>query len=128
MNDFETFYVYRYIGLHEKWDASLAERFTQELPNISFGMKIFAQNEREAIAKGKLAYDKIQSGYSHRVNVKEFMRSIASSVYTKETLDHTNESILDVSIKLVRDYEQYCEKIKEDSINIKSVEKETLAT
>jgi len=74
----EKFYVFRRLNsLDETWGAVvLGDSIEHKLPNIDFGMKIFAENEKVAIARAKIEYDRIHQSDSKKHNVKAFTAAI----------------------------------------------------
>ena len=73
-SDFDKFYVYRSLHQDESWGALILDSSTlNNLPNLSFGMKIYARNEKEAIIKAKLVYDKIHAYDGDKKILSEFM-------------------------------------------------------
>jgi len=54
----DSFYVYRSLHSDESWGAILSQCNTFKLPNISFGMKVYARNEREAIIRARDLYER----------------------------------------------------------------------
>lgn len=84
----ETFYVYRSLHSDESWGAVLGGQSAESLPNIDFGMTVYAKNEKQAIARGRDLYEKIHKFDSDRDNVRRFAAAIVKSV----TKDHLRRS------------------------------------
>jgi hypothetical protein len=80
----EKFYVYRSISRSESWGAVIFGG-ESKLPNIDFGMKVFAVNEKEAIAKAKEAYDKIHAYDSDKENVRRFAAAALKAIVQNDT-------------------------------------------
>lgn len=76
----ETFYVYRSLHSDESWGAALGCATIASLPNIDFGMTVYARNEKEAIARAKDLYERIHHLDSDRNNVREFAKEALNSV------------------------------------------------
>ena len=72
----EKFYVYRSLGEEERWGALILDSGLGRLPNISFGMRIFAINEKAAIARARNLYEEIHKYDSDKDNVRRFACSI----------------------------------------------------
>jgi len=68
----EKFYVYRSLNNDETWGAVTLHNYLSILPNVDFGMRIFAKNEKEAIGKAKATYDKIHVYDSDKENIRRF--------------------------------------------------------
>ena len=82
-DDIDKFYVYRSLHNDEAWGAKVINIATLEhLPNISFGMKIFAKNEKEAIAKAKVVYDRLHLLDGDKENIRKFVAAILGSEKT----------------------------------------------
>ncbi|MHA2280149.1 MAG: hypothetical protein ACXAC5_04645 [Promethearchaeota archaeon] len=69
----ETFYVYRSLHSDESWGAVLADADIRKLPNIDFGMRVYAINEKGAIARARYLYEKIHAYDSDKENVRRFV-------------------------------------------------------
>jgi len=76
----ESFYVYRSLHSDESWGAVLLGSSTKNLPNIDFGMRVFAQNEKEAIARALKLFEKYHRFDTSKKNVKEFMTAAIESI------------------------------------------------
>lgn len=71
--ELDKFYVFRNLFNNESWGAKVIGSETlSSLPNIDFGMKVFARNEKEAIAKAKLIYDRIHAMDGDKENIRRF--------------------------------------------------------
>jgi len=79
----DTFYVFRSLHSDETWGAILAIQEANKLPNVDFGMKIFAKNEKEAIARGRDLYEKIHKWDSDKDNIRRFAAAALKSVSAK---------------------------------------------
>lgn len=79
-NSLETFYVYRSLHSDESWGAALGCGTIASLPNIDFGMTVYASNEKEAIARARDLYERIHHLDSDRNNVREFAKEALNSV------------------------------------------------
>ena len=72
----ETFYVYRTLNPgDESWGAIIGLKSTLSLPNLSFGMKVYAVNEKAAIARGRDLYDRIHKFDNDKDNIRRFAAS-----------------------------------------------------
>jgi hypothetical protein len=78
-NSLESFYVYRSLNSDETWGAVLADSDIRKLPNIDFGMLVFAVNEKEAIIRGRLLYEKIHAYDSDKENMRIFTAAVLKS-------------------------------------------------
>lgn len=79
-NSLETFYVYRSLHSDESWGATLGCASVTSLPNIDFGMMIYAKNKKEAIARARDLYERIHYLDTDRNNVREFAKEAFNSV------------------------------------------------
>jgi len=75
----ETFYVYRSLHSDESWRAVLADGNLRKLPNIDFGMRVYAINEKEAITRARYLYEKIHAYDSDKENVRRFAAAALKS-------------------------------------------------
>jgi len=76
MNDaLDKFYVYRTLLDNETWGAILVTSNVSNLPNIDFGMLVFAENEKSAIVRGRELYDKTHKLDNEMNNVMEFAKA-----------------------------------------------------
>jgi len=80
MNDLETFYVYRSLHSDESWGALLADAPIYKLPNIDFGMIVYAENRKQAISRARDLYEKIHANDSDRKNIREFSTCVLGAV------------------------------------------------
>jgi hypothetical protein len=69
----EKFYVYKSLHSDNSWGAIVLVSALEKLPNISFGMKVFAKNEIEAIRKAKDTYDRIHGLDVDKDNIRKFV-------------------------------------------------------
>lgn len=74
-SDLETFYVYRSLHSDESWGAILGCSHVCRMPNVDFGMRVFARNEKEAIMRARDLYERIHKNDSDRDNVRRFVYS-----------------------------------------------------
>ena len=70
--DNEVYYVYKSLHSDESWGAILNSRAATNLPNIRFGMRIIAPNEKAAIARGRKVYDELAKTENKKRNIKDF--------------------------------------------------------
>lgn len=75
----EHFYVFRTLHSDESWGVLLASSSANKLPNISFGMRVYALNEKEAISRAKDIYERIHKYDTYKEDVKMFMLDILVS-------------------------------------------------
>ena len=68
----EHYYVYRSLHSDESWGAVLSISSTGKLPNLDFGMHIYARNEKEAIGRARDIYERVHKLDSSRDNIKRF--------------------------------------------------------
>ena len=71
-NNLETFFVYRSLHSNESWGAVLGDSPISALPNSNFVMKVFAKNEKSAIARARDLYQVIHKYDSDKDNVRRF--------------------------------------------------------
>jgi len=69
----EKFYAYKSLHSDESWGAMLAIAGLYKLPNVSFGMMVYAINEKEAISKARVLYERIHKWDSDKDNVRRFV-------------------------------------------------------
>ena len=74
-SNLETFYVYRSLHSDETWGALLGCSNVCILPNVDFGMLVYARNEREAILRGRELYERIHKNDSDKDNIRRFVYS-----------------------------------------------------
>ena len=117
----ESFYVYRSLHSDESWGAVLLGSSIIALPNIEFGMRVFAKNEKEAVARARDLYERHHRFDTKRKNVKEFMTTILGSMPTiyyndlnipliEEVINNT----LKMSIKADEAYSKYFKELEEE--------------
>lgn len=80
MSNLETFYVYRSLHSDESWGAVLASSNICKLPNIDFGMVVYATNKKQAISRARDLYERIHASDSDRKNVREFATCVLGAV------------------------------------------------
>ena len=71
-NELETFYVYKSLHSDESWGTVMGECPANRLPNICFGMKVYAKNEKHAIARARDKYEQLHACDSDKNNIKRF--------------------------------------------------------
>jgi len=117
----ETFYVYKSLHSDESWRAILSGGNIKELPNIDFGMRVFALNEKEAIARARSLYEKIHTYDSDKENIRKFAAAALKYTLSKYSItDGLNDKIKNISqitmkiaIGLNDEYNKYFEQLKE---------------
>jgi len=87
------------------------------LPNVSFGMRIFAINETEAIARAKKEYDKIHAYDSDKENVRRFaaaaLKTLIEIVPTADVVEKTMKYAVDLNDK----YTEHFKRIEDEKIS-----------
>jgi hypothetical protein len=123
----ETFYVYRSLHSDESWNAVLGICRISKLPNVDFGMRVFAKNEKEAIARGRDLYEKIHKWDSDKDNIRRFaaaaLKSMSSGIVGKGPLKGIGGSeiktIAEVTMKLAiatnEEYNKYFESLDNEN-------------
>lgn len=120
----ETFYVYRSLHSDESWNAILIDSTVRNLPNITYGMRVYAANKKEAIDRARRLYDKLHAHDNDKINIREFMsaalRSMTRYLYSlKEVTPEKISEIAKISMNLAtesnREYNEYFDSINEDS-------------
>lgn len=117
--DVEKFYVYRSLHNDESWGAIImVGEMPHGLPNIDFGMRIFARNEKEAIAKGKLNYDKIHTYDSDKENIRRFAAS-ALKTFTErgEDSELAAKNAIKYAVQLNKEYNEYFRSLEKGNDN-----------
>lgn len=95
--ELEKFYVYRKISYEsEAWGAILLGSPTDKLPNINFGMRIFAKNEKEAIDRARRKYDETYDVHNKDKMVKDFANKAMSAILSKYNVEELNDNLLDI--------------------------------
>lgn len=79
-DNLETFYVYRSLHSDESWGATLATSGIKSLPNIDFGMTIYAKNEKEAIYRARTLYERIHQEDSEKSDIKDFTKEAMNAL------------------------------------------------
>lgn len=114
----EKFYVYRSLHTDNSWGVVVFGSDVCRLPNVSFGMKVFARNEIEAIGKAKEAYDKIHGLDIQKENMRKFasaaLRALISSVNDElNSIDGISELALQYAAKMNEKYIDYFSKLED---------------
>jgi len=113
----EKFYVYRSLHQDESWGAIIIGNNTiAYLPNITFGMKIYAKNEKEAIAKAKANYDKIHAHDGDKDNIRVFAASALKAFLTRGCdIDMVTSRALMCATMLNKKFNKYFKEIEEEN-------------
>lgn len=119
----EKFYVYRELGDVSKWGALiLGDTLPDRLPNLAFGMKVFAVNEKEAITKAKEIYDKVHAYDSDKENIRRFASSALKSYTNRYNMDmrevdieNTAKAVMKIAIKMNEEYNKYFEELEKEN-------------
>jgi len=116
MNDpgLERFYVYRSLNPDESWGAVICEGNLDKLPNIDFGMRVFAVNEKEAIARAKKEYDKIHAHDSDKENVRRFAAAALKHFILNESPEVAAKKSMSCAIALLEQYNTYFQGLKDE--------------
>jgi hypothetical protein len=116
----EKFYVYRMLDEESRWGAViLGDKLTERLPNLAFGMKVFAPNEKEAIAKAKVVYDRIHAYDSDKENIRRFASAVLKSfsVYARGAADkeiaEMATEVMKFAAKTNEEYNKYFRELEE---------------
>jgi len=113
----EKFYVYRSLHSDESWGAVLVSGEISKLPNIAFGMKVFAFNEKEAIGKAKQIYDRLHVYDNDKRNIREFAIG-ALRYFSKMGPTAAANKAMAYAIKMNDRYKKHFEKLtKEEEKN-----------
>ena len=110
----EKFYVYRSLHSDESWGALLMSGDMSKLPNITFGMKIFATNEKNAIAKAKAIYDRLHTYDSDRRNIREFAAAALRCFSGKMGATAAANKAISYAVKTNERYKKYFEGLGEN--------------
>lgn len=109
----EKFFVFRRINHDETWGAiTLDCGDLYRVPNIDFGMKVYAKNEKAAIARGKAEYDKIHAYDNEKESVRRFASSalraiIVGSAGNTDDLDDITEQTMKIAVMLTNKYNEH---------------------
>ena len=112
-DNLEKFYVYRSLHSDESWGAVLLPGDICRLPNIAFGMKVYAISEKEAISKAKQTYDKIHIYDNDKKNIREFVKELlvsAPAVYT----DNLNE-IMSCAVEMNEIFKKHFKELEQNN-------------
>lgn len=122
----EAFYVYRSLHSDESWGAILSTASAKELPNVDFGMTVYATNEKRAIARARDIYEKIHKFDSARDNIRRFAAATVKSV-AKIHLERSNRTKLEdgdvdniaqetmkVALGLNKKFQEHFDKLEEE--------------
>ncbi len=115
----EKFYVYRSLNNDESWGTVLLDGSLTKLPNVSFGMRIFAINETEAIARAKKEYDKIHAYDSDKENVRRFAAAALKQVMKHEmNASVVAKKVMKYSLNLLKEYNEHFKRIENEQQKI----------
>jgi len=116
----EKWYVYRSLNQDEAWGAIIIDNEIGRLPNIDFGMKVFAINEKEAITRAKKEYDKIHAYDSDKENVRRFAASALKHFIKNDDADVAAKKAINYSVALLKEYNKYFKGIEDEQQEILS--------
>jgi len=119
--DVEKFYVYRSLHHDESWGAIImtsTNGMPHGLPNIDFGMRVFARNEKEAITKAKLTYDKIHSFDSDKENIRRFAAAALKQCILKyETREMAAREAMQIAVQTNNEFNKYFAELTKEETN-----------
>ena len=118
--DLEKFYVYRSLNNDESWGAVVLSSSLSKIPNIDFGMKIFARNETEAISRAKNEYDKIHKYDSDKENIRRFCSAALRALIVSGITDAVEISKLSLkyALEMNRVYSEYFKEIDDRNTSV----------
>ena len=125
--DLESFYVYRSLHSDESWGAVLSQATTYKIPNISFGMKVFAKNEREAIIRARNLYERYYGSESSEKMISSFAAEaigpvVAESVrnvnFNDAMMRNAAQLILKFSVIMEEEYRKHKEEIRDEQEDV----------
>jgi len=96
----DTFYVFKMLGSDESWGVVLDGTSVGRLPNVRFGIKIEAHNEKEAIHLARQAYERTYRYRCSKSNVRKFASSALIAVM-QNALKNNNHSFSDGDVKAI---------------------------
>lgn len=100
----ETFFAYRSLHSDESWGAVLGSSQVNSLPNIDFGMTVFANNEKEAIARARDLYEKIHRFDSERGDMREFAKEALNAILRRqESIEGSEKEVVKSAMKAVKE-------------------------
>ena len=111
----EKFYVYRGLNNDESWGTVVLDGDLRRLPNVSFGMRVFAINETEAITRAKKEYDKVHAHDSDKENIRRFAAAALKSVIG--TGDHVVKRTMEYAIDLNDKYIEHFKRIEDEKVS-----------
>lgn len=114
----EKFYVYRSLQNDESWGALLlGSRLAEKLPNLDFGMRIFASNSKEAISKAKVIYDRIHVYDSDKENIRRFAAAALKSCISRFNDDAPRiaKESMKYAIALLEEYNKHFNKLETEN-------------
>lgn len=89
--ELEKFYVYRSLHSDNSWGTVVFGSDVCKLPNVSFGMKVFAKNEIEAVSKAKEAYDRIHGLDMSKENIRKFSSAALRALIVSPSISDPEE-------------------------------------
>ncbi len=115
----EKFYVYRSLHRDESWGAMiLCDSTVARLPNIDFGMRVFATNEKEAIGKAKMVYDRIHAYDSDKENMRRFVAaSLKYCLRRYETEKIAAEKAVECAVHTLNKYNEHFNQLEKEDNN-----------
>lgn len=116
----ETFYVYKSLHSDESWGAILGGASVNVIPNIAFGMTIYAKHEKEAISRARDLYERIHYLDNDKRNVREFAKEALNSVVRAKLKgggdiegkeEEIAKSTMRVAVEMNREFERHFEDV-----------------
>ena len=114
----DKFYVFRRLNIDESWGAVLIDGGSvTKIPNIDFGMRIFARNEKEAIAKGKFNYDKIHIHDSDKESVRRFAASALRRLIDQCSPCEAATKSMEYAVEMNKEFNKHFEMLEKGNDN-----------
>ena len=116
-SDLEVFFAYRSLHSDESWGAVLGCAEVSTLPNIDFGITVYARNEKEAVTRARDLYERIHQFDSDRNNVREFAKEAFNSIIDKDYNRFLNSSkevtsmAVNAAVEMNDEFKRYFEKV-----------------
>lgn len=111
----ERFYVYRSLHRDESWGALIiGNSLSERLPNIDFGMRVFATNEKEAIGKAKIIYDRIHAYDSDKENMRRFVAASLKHFIQNNSAEVAAEKAVEYAVATLDKYNNYFNKVEKN--------------
>ena len=112
----EGFYVFRSLHSDESWGALIiGSSMPSKLPNIDFGMKVYATNEKEAIGNAKTIYDRIHAYDSDKENIRRFAAAALKYFIQDCSEQIAAEKSMKYAVALLDEYNKHFNEVEKEN-------------